>query len=198
MPFPTHWWKIRLAAPIHAGLPTIPRMLPKHLRSAKIVFKGKRFDIARTKGRHPREIIVHPGAVVILPFLDRETVALIRNERVAVGEKLWELPAGTLEPGEPPLSCARRELIEETGYRAKRVRQLTMFFTSPGICTEKMFAFVAEGLVQVGQHLDEGEKITVEPMGLSKTYDMLGRGKIRDGKSIATLLFYRSYLEGER
>jgi len=89
-------------------------------------------------------------------------------------------------------------LIEETGYRAKRVRRLTMFYTSPGICTERMFAFVADGLIQVGQHLEEGEKITVELMGLSQAYDMVKRGKIRDGKSIATLLFYRSYSDGER
>jgi ADP-ribose pyrophosphatase len=168
-------------------------MLPRQLQTAKIVFKGKRFDVARTKGKHPREIVVHPGAVVILPLLDDKTVALIRNERVAVGQTLWELPAGTLEPGEPPLKCAKRELIEETGYKAARVRRLTTFFTSPGICTEVMHAFVARGLTEVGQDLDDGEAITVEAVELARAYEMIESGTLRDGKSIATLLFHRAF-----
>lgn len=137
-----------------------------------------------------KEIIVHPGAVVILPLLDDRTVVMIRNRRVAVGETLLELPAGTLEPAEEPLRCAAREVIEETGYRAGRIEPLIDFFTSPGICTERMFAFVARDLVHQGQDLDDTEQITPEPVALARTFELIRTGVIRDGKSIATLLYF--------
>ncbi|MCC6579664.1 MAG: NUDIX hydrolase [Phycisphaeraceae bacterium] len=160
------------------------------------VFEGRRFqvhalDMAGPDGRvFRKEVVVHPGAVVILPLLDAQTVVLIRNERVAVGQTLWELPAGTLESGEEPLACAWRELIEETGYRAGHIAALTDFYTSPGICTERMWAFVARDLAHVGQQLDENEHITPEPVAMTKAMDMLKSGDIRDGKTLATLLYY--------
>ncbi len=138
-------------------------MIPDFLTGSKRVFHGKRFDVRTlqlpgAEGRTvSKEIVVHPGAVVILPLLDEKTVVMIRNERVAVGQTLLELPAGTLESGEDPQACAFREVIEETGYRAAKMDRLLDFFTSPGICTERMFGFVARGLEQVGQDLDETE-----------------------------------------
>lgn len=172
------------------------------LQDARPVFHGPRFDVVTLDQHgpdgkpHRKDIIVHPGAVVILPLLDDRTVALIRNERVAVGQSLLELPAGTLEPGEPPDTCAPRELIEETGYRAASVIRLTEFFTSPGICTERMYAYLATGLTYVGQDLDETERITVEATPLEKTIRMVRDNTIRDGKSIATLLFYWNFVRG--
>jgi ADP-ribose pyrophosphatase len=167
-------------------------MLPHHLAGAEVLFSGRRFDVVRAPGA-VRELIVHPGAVVILPLLDSATVAMIRNQRPAVGQTLWELPAGTLEPPETPEACAPRELTEETGYRARSVRKLVEFFSSPGICTERMFAFVAEGLEHVGQDLDEGETIDVEPVPLERALAMIRDNQIQDAKTIATLLYYQAF-----
>ncbi|MCE9590309.1 MAG: NUDIX hydrolase [Planctomycetes bacterium] len=177
-------------------------MLPKSLEQSRLAFHGPRFDVhtldlpGQDGKRHRKDVIVHPGAVVILPFIDDHTVALIRNQRVAVGETLLELPAGTLEPPESPDVCAGRELIEETGYRADSVVRMLDFYTSPGICTERMYAYVARGLTHVGQDLDLNEQITVEATPLEKTIQMVRDNVIRDGKSIATLMFYMAFIAG--
>jgi ADP-ribose pyrophosphatase len=176
------------------------RMIPEALRNTPCVFHGVRFDVhalelpGRDGQKVRREVVVHPGAVVILPLLDPETVVLIRNRRFAVDQTLWELPAGTLEaPPETPLSCARRELIEETGYEAAIITELTAFYASPGILTEVMHAFVATDLKPVGQDLDESEQITAHPKPWAEVLAMVRSGEIRDGKTIATLLYYRTF-----
>ena len=113
------------------------------------IFQGVKFGVERRRvptrdgGSAIREVVVHPGAVVVLPFLDDGRVVMIRNRRFAVDETLWELCAGTLEPGEDPAVTAARELVEETGYEASSIEALTTFYTSPGICDERMYAFVA-------------------------------------------------------
>ncbi len=108
-----------------------------------------------------REIIEHPGAVVIVPILSDGRVCLIRNYRVAVRQWLLEFPAGTLEVGEPPIRTAERELIEETGYRASNIQSLCQFFMSPGILNERMHAFVATGLVEGEAAREAGEQIPI-------------------------------------
>ncbi|HMB95086.1 MAG TPA: NUDIX hydrolase, partial [Tepidisphaeraceae bacterium] len=112
------------------------------------IFEGKKIRLEvhhlrneDTDKRITREVVVHPGAVVILPLLKDDQIVLIRNRRYAVGQILIELPAGTLEKGEPPMNCAGRELLEETGYLAGRIQPIGNFFTSPGILSEKMYAF---------------------------------------------------------
>lgn len=160
------------------------------LKDSKLVFRGTRFDV-RTLGK--RDVVIHPGAVVILPLLDDERILMIKNERFAVGETLWELPAGTLEPREHPDATASRELVEETGYEAKKIEPLTTFYTSPGICNERMFAYTAQELSYVGQKLDETEKITVEVVEWKKIREMIRNGKIHDGKTLTTLLFFLSF-----
>lgn len=156
------------------------------------LFTGVRFSVYK-KGKG--EFIAHPGAVVILPVL-QDQVILIRNERFAVGETLWELPAGTLEPNEEPAVTAARELIEETGYKAKNIELLTTFFTSPGISNELMYAYAAQDLEEVGQNLDEEEKITVEILPWEKVMQMVRDGAVRDGKTIAALLYYACFKKG--
>src|SRR5258707_649920 len=123
-------------------------------------FRGVRETIASPGGKiKTREIIRHPGACVIVPLLDDGRVCLIRNWRIAVGQTLIELPAGTLEPPEPPELTAERELIEETGYRAKKIQFLHAFFLSPGILDEKMHLYLASGLTAGETAREEGEEI---------------------------------------
>ena len=137
-----------------------------------------------------RDVVVHPGAVVILPVLSDGRIVLIRNYRYTVERELWELPAGTREPDESPAETARRELEEETGYRADSVEALVTFFTSPGVLTEQMHAFVATGLVRVGQKLMADERIRVSPVAAAEARRMLVEGDFADAKTIAVLGMY--------
>jgi len=146
-----------------------------------------------TGKRHKREVVVHPGAVVVLGWLEDGRVLLIRNRRYAVDQILWELPAGTLDRKEDPANCAGRELLEETGYLAHRLKPIGSFFTSPGILTEKMYAFAAYDLQKKKSALEEGEEIEVEPTDFDEALKMIGDGRIQDGKTIAALLMFERF-----
>jgi len=160
----------------------------------QVVYTGRLFSVAIRRGvdetgrAYEKEIVRHPGAVLIVPRLDDERVVMIRNHREAVDENLWELPAGKLEPGEPPIEAAGRELIEETGYRAGRLEKLTEFYTSPGFADELMHVYVATDLVPDEQRLEPGERITVEIVAVADALNMIRDGEIRDGKTIVGLL----------
>lgn len=162
---------------------------------SETLFRGVKFAVERRLvptgdgGTAMREVVLHPGAVVVLPLLDDGRIVMIRNHRFAVGETLWELCAGTLEDGESPEETAGRELVEETGYRAGRLEPLTTFYTTPGICTERMHAFLATDLTEVGQDLEETERIEVEAVTRERALEMVASGEVRDAKTIATLLF---------
>ncbi len=162
----------------------------------QIVYKGTRVDMAlrtvttASGKRLVREVVLHPGAVIILPVLKDGRIVMIRNLRHTVGQWLWELPAGTLEPPELPELCAGRELIEETGYQASDIEPFGWFYTSPGILTEKMYAFIAAGLTPGPQALEENETITAEPVTPDKILQMIASNDIVDGKTIAVLLKY--------
>ena len=136
-----------------------------------------------------REIIRHPGACVIVPLLDDGRVCLIRNWRIAAGQTLIELPAGTLEPPEPPHVTAERELIEETGYRAQKIEFLHAFFLSPGILDEMMHLYVASGLTPGQTALEEGEEIENLLVPWDEAIAMVFRGEIQDAKTIVGLLW---------
>ncbi len=139
---------------------------------------------------HVRETVQHPGAVTILPLLDDGRVCLIRNYRIAVGQTLVELPAGTLEPGEDPAVTAERELIEETGYRAATVEKLCEFFMSPGILNERMHLFVARGLEPGERALEPGENIESLVVPWADAMEMALDGTIQDAKTLVGLLYY--------
>lgn len=134
-----------------------------------------------------RQVIRHPGAVVILPILESGLV-FVRNKRVAVDAELLELPAGTLEPGEDPVACARRELEEETGYSCATIEPLCRFYTTPGMTDELMWAYAASGLREVGQRLEADEEIRVEVLSPHEAIRAIENGELRDGKSMLTLL----------
>lgn len=154
-------------------------------------FKVERRVFAGADGRPiTREVVVHPGAVVILPIIDARRIVMIRNFRYTIEQELWELPAGTAEPDEAAIDTARRELVEETGYRAGRLIPFTEFYTSPGVLTERMFAFVATELQSVGQRLEVDERIVAEVVELDLVRRWLVNGELRDGKTIAVLGTY--------
>jgi len=164
-------------------------------QNPKILYRGKRVDllsieVTTSDGKvHQKEVVSHPGAVVILPFLDTDTILLIKNDRYVVQKTLLELPAGTLEKGEKPELCAVRELEEETGYRANKITFLFEIFSTPGFCNEKLFIYRADGLVQTEQSLDETETITVVPMKFSEAVKNIEHGIIEDAKTICALLY---------
>ncbi len=170
--------------------------------SRTLIHKGRKFDfefcrVVGGDGTQDREVVRHPGAVVILPILqtpDGPQVVLIRNWRIALETWSLELPAGTMEPPEPAEACAARELVEETGYQAATLTFLGRFHTSPGLSDELMSAYLATGLspVRGGQDLEADERIRVEPMALAACLDMIASGvaseALMDAKSMLTLL----------
>jgi ADP-ribose pyrophosphatase len=164
----------------------------------KVRLEIHRLENQETGQRTQREICVHPGAVVVLPLLPDGKVVLIRQRRYAIGQVLTELPAGTLEKGEDPMNCAGRELLEETGLVAGRLKPLCSFFSSPGILTEKMYVFAAYDLEQSVSALEEGEDIELTPVPLAEAVQMCGDGRIADGKSIAALLMFDRFHQPNR
>jgi ADP-ribose pyrophosphatase len=168
----------------------------------EIILKGPKFTFERLRTRSPagqpieRLIVRHPGAVCVLALLrpdqhpglgDEPGVVMIRNDRATVGQTLWELPAGTIDPGEEPLKTASRELEEETGYSAGRIVPISRFYTTPGMTDEVMHAFLATDLRPVGQRLEPDESIQVHPVRWSAALEMADDGTLMDAKSMLTL-----------
>ncbi len=162
----------------------------------QVLLETSRFRVVRRArtlpdGRvHRREVVEHPGAVVVLPREADGRVWLIRSFRLAVGETLWELPAGTLEPGEDPGRAASRELAEETGLRAGQIRLLHRFWMSPGILSERMHLYCAEQLTPGPTALELGEEIEAHPVQWDEALAMVGRGEIQDAKTLVGLLWF--------
>ncbi len=137
-----------------------------------------------------RDVIVHPGAVVVLPLVDAGHVCLLKNYRFIIGETLWELPAGTLEPGEPPDRAAVRELLEETGYAAGRWRKLTACYASPGCLTELMHIYAAQDLTPGPARPEKDESLEPQVVPWGQAIAWAVDGTIRDVKTIAGLLLW--------
>jgi ADP-ribose pyrophosphatase len=161
-----------------------------------IVHRGRKIQVAVEESLNPhgqivrRDLVLHPGAVAILPVLDAGRVCLLRNERPAVGETLWEIPAGTLEPGEPVAEAAARELAEETGYRAGRWRALHAFFPSPGVLSERTHLFVAEDLTPGPMALEPDETIEPQVVAFEQAFAWCLDGTIRDAKTLVAVLLW--------
>ncbi|MDO8730226.1 MAG: NUDIX hydrolase [Candidatus Omnitrophota bacterium] len=136
-------------------------------------------------------VILHPPSVVILPVLDDGRVVLIRQFRHAIKRTIYEIPAGTREPNEPALACAKRELMEETGYSASRWKRICEFYPAPGISTERMDLFVARGLKKLKKRIpmDKDERITVHPAPVHRALQLVRQNKIMDAKSIIGILW---------
>ena len=169
----------------------------RHLRARRAVVVALDEEV-RPDGRViRRDIVLHPGAVVILPLLDAEHVVLLRNHRPVVGQTLWEVPAGTLEPPEPPEEAAVRELAEETGYRASSWRKLVEFYPSPGILSERMHLFLAEGLTPGEMALEADEQIEPVVVQWGQALTWATDGTIKDAKSMVAILLW-DRLRGEK
>jgi ADP-ribose pyrophosphatase len=171
----------------------------------QVIFAGSRVRLEvhtleniETGKRHAREVVVHPGAVVILPFPSPQEILLIKNRRHTIGERLIELPAGTLEKGEDPINCAGRELVEETGYLAGRLQSLGNFFTSPGVLSEKIYAYAAYDLEIAHVDPDEGEEIETMAVPFDEAIEMIRDNRIHDGKTIATILMYDKFFRDSK
>ncbi|MEM1012270.1 MAG: NUDIX hydrolase [Planctomycetota bacterium] len=160
------------------------------------VYRGNRIDIERhtfvdASGREvTKEIGRHVGACCVLAMPDPDHVVLIRNRRAALDDVLWELPAGTLEPPEPPIETAKRELVEEAGFVAGHIEPLLTFWTAPGLWDEKMHAFLATDLTPAEQALEAGEEIEPHVLPYADALDLIRTGDLVDGKSMTTLLWY--------
>jgi ADP-ribose pyrophosphatase len=178
------------------------REIPQKRRNAMawdIVHRGRKIQVAVDRSTMPsgqqvvRDVVLHPGAVAILPLVDAEHVCLLRNHRFIVNEVLWEIPAGTLEAGESVEAAAVRELAEETGYQAKRWRKLVEFYPSPGILSERTHLFVAEDLTAGAMRLEVDEQLEPRIVLWTQALAWTRDGTIRDAKTLVALLWWQQF-----
>jgi ADP-ribose pyrophosphatase len=168
--------------------------------SSQIVYEGRVFGIRRDEVIEPsgvrttREVVTHPGSVVVLPVLPDGRILMIQQYRHAARQYLWELVAGRIDEGETPVQAAERELIEETGYRATKFRIFLDIFPTPGFLEERMFLLLAEGLRPGKAAPEDDEKIISRAYNHKQLEEMIRTGKLRDAKSIAGILYYLRYI----
>ncbi len=168
--------------------------------SSQTIYAGKVFGIRRDEVIEPsgvrttREMITHPGSVVVLPVLPDGKVLLIQQYRHAAKQYLWELVAGRIDEGETAREAAERELKEETGYGAKSLEMFLEFFPTPGFLEEEMFLFLAEGLTPGKASPEDDEKIIARAYDHKQLEGMLRKKKLRDAKTIAGILYYLRFL----
>jgi len=143
------------------------------------------------------DIIRHPGASAMIPMSGNDNVILIKQYRHAIGDFIWEIPAGTLDPNETPLECAKRELIEETGFSANTWQKLGEITPVPGYSNELIHIFLANDLVPAEQDLDKDEVLDVHEVPLGKAVEMIHEGAIRDSKTISGLFMAINRLKGK-
>jgi len=161
--------------------------------ASDVPFKGKKLEVVRQTiswggGKEAVvETIAHPGAVAILAITPEGKVLLERQYRHSVGGYIYEIPAGTLEPGEEPTACASRELLEETGYRADSLRKLGAIYPAPGYSSEVLHLFVARAIRSGGQRLEDDEAISVTLHDPEEALRLVKEGKAFDGKSALLL-----------
>ena len=176
--------------------------------SSTLSYEGPLFRVYTDKiienGRElMRDVIRHNGSVVILAVDDAKSkrdpmIVMERQYRHAAKEVLLEVPAGKMEEGEDALAAAKRELLEETGFKAKRWRKMVRYFASPGFLGEFMQVFLAEGLTLGDAQPEYDEQIEIEMMPLSKVLSMIDKGKIHDGKTLISVMLYDRLRQAEK
>jgi len=176
--------------------------LTEHTLSSEVIYDGKLLHVRRDRVRLPdggmadREYIRHPGAVAIIALLDNGELVMERQFRYPLGRDMIELPAGKIDPGEPPLETARRELLEETGYIASEWRHLATMHLAIGYSNEHIEIFLARGLTQKQAELDDEEFLEVFTLPLSRALEWVREGKITDAKTLSGLLWAEKVLGG--
>ena len=174
------------------------------ITSSETLFHGRVFDVRRDEVREPggivttREFVVHNGSVVILPIFDDGRMLLVCQYRHSVGGYLWELVAGRMEHGENALPGAKRELLEETGYSARRWEKILDVFPTPGFVSERMVVFVARDLRAGTARPEDDERIIARTFSPREIEEWIRSGKLRDAKSIAGILYYLRFSKKPR
>lgn len=169
---------------------------------SKILYNGRVFSLHRDTvalsngATTTMNVIRHPGATAIVPVSDGGRILLIRQYRYCLGQTIWEIPAGTIEPGETPMACARRELEEEAGVTAHRWDPLTILTPVPGYSDERIHLFVARGLTPAAQGLDSDEIVEPRMVSWESAMTMIQKGEIGDTKTICGIYLAREYLDG--
>lgn len=167
-------------------------------------YQGHAFQVEKVEIRLPDgktryfDLVVHNGAVTLVPVDDQGNIWFVRQYRVGSSSELLELPAGTLDPGEDPLVCARREIREEIGMAADRMTKLGEMYLAPGYSSEFMHVYLAQGLSHDPLDPDADEFLQTEIIPIEKAYEMAARGEIRDSKSLAALLLAKPRLDGRK
>ena len=174
--------------------------------SAKTVFRGRVFHVTRDRVQEPngvtaiREVVCHSGSVVVIAVDDSGSEPLVlleRQYRYAAREYMLELPAGRIDPGEVALAAGKRELLEETGYTAKHWKRALFFYPSPGFLGETMTVLLARGLTPGTAQPEDDERIDHSLVPLSKVVKLILSGKVRDGKTIAGVLWFNQQLRSQ-
>jgi ADP-ribose pyrophosphatase len=168
--------------------------MPDVTPERRVIFRGLKIDLALQSVRlrdgtvAEREVVLHRGAVALVPMVDEGHVCLVRNRRYAVDRTLLEVPAGTIDPGESPDRTAERELLEETGYRAGRIRLIREWYVSPGVMNERMYLYLCEDLQPglVRPELDEQLEAVIVPW--EEALAMAADGRIEDAKTLLALM----------
>ncbi len=175
----------------------MPKKLPYRVVESRKIYKGHIIELVKDRfvldcapGKLvTRELVRHPGAVVVIPFVDAKNILLLKQFRYAAKGDMWEVVAGTLEKNEPTLPCAKRELEEETGFKARKFKLLTRFLPAPGISDELMTLYIAEGLYAGTKNLDHDEWIEHQVVSLARARRMIRSGAICDAKTILAILW---------
>jgi ADP-ribose pyrophosphatase len=141
------------------------------------------------------EVVEHRGGVAVIAMPQARRIVLVHQFRPAIGRAMWEVPAGKLEAGEDPEACAGRELLEETGYRADRLRKLWTFYTAPGFCSELLHLFLAEGLALGAASPEAGEQIEMRSFELDEAWSLVTRNELPDAKTQIALAWARGAFE---
>ncbi len=166
-----------------------------------MIYEGPIFGVRRDKVLEPgglettRELVTHPGSVVVLPVLKDGRILMIQQYRHATRQHLWELVAGRIDEGESPKQAGARELIEETGYRAKKLEVFLDVFPTPGFLEERMYILLATNLTEGEAQPEFDEKIISHAYKVNELKKMMQSGELRDAKSIAGILYYLTFLQ---
>ncbi len=169
--------------------------MPVKINNTVILHQGRAFSFVKENVTLENgttvdlEVVRHPGAAAIVPFITTDKLIMLKQYRHAIGHHIWEIPAGTLDPNEDPLECAKRELIEETGYSGRQWKKLGQITPVPGYSDERIHIFVATDLTPAAQNLDADEVLDVHEVPFEKAVEMIEKGQIQDSKTISGLYY---------